>query len=107
MMKLLTEIPNSNIPLNYRYLSAYRILELRFKEGGYWTPEFEELMDRYSPKFLTIGVSGRALKAHIETFRNRCAHGRFRNSKADEPGITALDNDALLELQRFRQKGSR
>lgn len=101
MLKLLTEALTMTIPLNYQYLSLYRVLELVYKDGGHWTPIFDTLMEEYGPKFWTLGISPKSLKAYVETTRNRCAHGRFRNAKTDEPGMMTLDNEALAELKKF------
>lgn len=100
-LRLLAESRSHTIPLHYRYLSLYRILELRYKAGGVWTADFKTSLAEFEPRFQELSICPQALSNYIEICRNRCAHGRFKNSKTDEPGITTLDNKALTEIQRF------
>lgn len=101
LIKLLTEGLNEEFPLYYRFLSLYRILEDLFKFNGKWDMAFNTLLDNFKDQYYEKEVSALTLLAYLETLRNRCAHGKFIFKKADQKGITQLDNKALQELQEF------
>lgn len=101
LIKLLTDGLNEDLPLYYRFLSFYRILEDLYKFNGKWDAEYFVLLNRFYDKFSSKEYSSLNLSAYIETLRNRCAHGKFIFKKIDERGITLLDNKGLLELQEF------
>jgi len=100
-IKLLTEGIDERLPLYYRYLSLYRILEMLYKNSGTWSSDYKGLLSEFNKTYHTIKQTGRTLEAYIEIMRNRCAHGRFRNKKGNDKGLTQLDNRGLVELNKF------
>ncbi|WP_041275996.1 hypothetical protein [Desulfosporosinus acidiphilus] len=101
LIKLLTDGLNEDLPLYYRYLSFYRILEDSYKNNGKWDSEYDILLNKFNDQYISKEYSKLSISGYIETLRNRCAHGRFIFKKTDERGITQLDNKGLLELQEF------
>lgn len=101
LVKLLTEGNDENIPLYYRYLSFYRILEIIYKDNGKWNKYVEELLKEFEDRFNQLNLTKMKLLAYIELLRNRCAHGKFIYKKVNEKGITGLDNKGLIDLNKF------
>jgi hypothetical protein len=101
LINLLSEGLNERIPLYYRYLALYRILEMRFKKNSSWDEEIYHLIDNFNEKFVELSISNMTLIGYIETTRNRCAHGKYIYKRNDELGITSLDYKALSDLKAF------
>ncbi len=93
--KLYVDANDFNIPLQYRYLSFYKILELTLKSGDRW--DYSRLehciaiskIEEHSP----IGVA-RSAKNWIHELRDKCAH--IKNGHLS--GVTGLDTTAVSQL---------
>lgn len=95
-VKLLTDALDENIPLQYRFLSLYKLLELRFKSEGQWrSDEYETFLKEFSDEWQALKISPRTLRNYIEDVRDRCAHVRTRS---DALGVTTLSNKDAVEI---------
>ena len=50
-IKLLADANNPAIPLQYRYLSVYKLLEHWFKRNDHWTQDFNKFLDGYESDY--------------------------------------------------------
>jgi hypothetical protein len=65
---------DNDVPLPYRYLSLYKILEINFREKGKWHSEdLELLFQPFSQKFKEKGVLKKPV-SHLHDLRDKCAH---------------------------------
>jgi hypothetical protein len=89
LMKLLSDTQLLSLPLQYRYLSLYKIFELELKFGGKWNG-LDTLLAPYQEQYGALKVSDRALKNIIHELRDKCAHIKTGNN--DDLGIVGLDH---------------
>lgn len=85
------------MPLQYRYLSLYKLLELEFKKKKKWTKQIEELTDRFEEEFRTLGQKKNLIN-YIHSLRDRCAHVKTTKGFI---AVTQLSNKDMLEIDRF------
>lgn len=97
-MKLLSDCQNRWIPMQYRFLSLYKFLELEFKEKGKFTNEFGEFLNQYEKEFKDLNLSNRLLKNYIHELRDKCAHIK---SNKEIVGVIELDGKSQESVQNF------
>src|SRR5437870_4144239 len=95
-LRLLSDGVNHRVPLQFRMLSLYKLLELRFKVRGKWTAAYSVFMDRFESEYHELKLSELKLQAYIEDLRNRCAHVK---SMKEVIGVTSLSNKDALEVE--------
>jgi hypothetical protein len=99
-LRLFIDGQDSHIPLQYRYLSLYKILELHFKDRDKWLEDkIEIILQRYEDRFRSAGIERKPL-THIHILRNKCAHFRTRGRK-DTIGVTHLHHKEAAEVERI------
>jgi hypothetical protein len=97
-IKLLTDALDERIPLQYRYLSLYKILENHFKKRREWQKtELKAFLSQFSAKFNEIN-SNLPLDKYIHALRDKCAHIKTGN---DILGVTQLSQRQVAEVERF------
>lgn len=98
-IKLFSDAQDERIPLQYRYLSLYKILELEFMgKSGWRQPDFSRFMGGFRVEFDTLGLGQRKLEGYVRDLRNRCAHLRRGMALF---GVTMLNNKDAAEVERF------
>jgi hypothetical protein len=97
-IKLLSDSQDRRIPLQYRFLSLYKLLELEFKYRGKWKSEFAEYIEKSEEDFQKLELSNKKLRNYIHDIRDRCAH--IKTNK-DIIGVTELDNQTQMEVNTF------
>jgi len=97
-LRLLVDARDPHVPLQYQYLSLYKLLELEFKSEGVFTPELSRFLDRFQDEYRDLGVSRRLLRNYIHELRDRCAHIVVGKGQV---GVTQLSNKDALEVTRF------
>jgi len=98
-IKLISDSQDRRIPLQYQYLSLYKLLELEFKQRGGWQePEFSKFLSKFKDDFLKGGVTKKNLKNYIIELRDKCAH--IKNKK-EIFGVTELNAKSTIEIERF------
>jgi hypothetical protein len=100
-LRLLTDGMSEQIPIQYRFLSLYKILEIRFMQPDeQW--DSQALMAAAANQlhaFATLGLP-RSLERELKRLRDRCAHIQTGRHKRRILGVTALNHGALLEVER-------
>lgn len=95
IVRLLVDAHDLSIPLQYRYLSLYKILELQLKRGQVWDLDALDRciqssgIDAYRP----LGVT-RTSKRWIHELRDKCAH--INNGRG--AGVTSLDKETYTVI---------
>ena len=90
MLKLLSDAQLSSLPIQYRYLSLYKIFELEFKFGRKWKKGLDDLLSPYQERYKELKVSDRALRNVIHELRDKCAH--IKTGSNDDLGIVEMDH---------------
>jgi hypothetical protein len=88
LMKLLADAQLPTLPLQYRYLSVYKILELEFRVNRRWVG-LNEILKPYEQEYVAMNVSPLALTNIIHAMRDKCAH--IKVGANDSLGIVGLD----------------
>jgi hypothetical protein len=88
LMKLLADAQLPTLPLQYRYLSLYKILELEFRVNRRWGG-LNEILKPYEQEYVAMNVSPLALVNIIHAMRDKCAH--IKVGANDSLGIVGLD----------------
>lgn len=97
-LKLLTDSLDRRVPLQYRYLSLYKLLEITFFQDNKPTKGFDEFLAPYQANFIAGFPPRKSLKAYIINLRARCAH---ITSNKGAMGVTMLNNKDAAEVEVF------
>jgi len=98
-IRLLSDSQDRRIPLQYRFLSLYKILELEFRQKGKWeTPDFAEFIARFEPLFKEKCMPRKKLVNYIHELRDKCAHIK---SNKNVVGVTELNPKERAEVDKF------
>jgi len=99
IFKLLGDAQLPNLPLSYRYLSIYRILELEFKVGHKW-PQLDSVLEPFENEYRSLNVSNQSFENCMHAFRDMCAH--IKSGKSDEVrGIIGLDKEEYPRVEKL------
>ena len=99
-MRLFIDGNDGRIPLQYRYLSLYKIIELHYKKHGQWHEDrFELLLEKYTSQFAKIDIVRKPM-SHIHMLRDRCAHIKTGKSK-ETFGVTQLNHREAAEVSKI------
>jgi hypothetical protein len=83
---------DARIPLQYRYLSLYKIIELNYSSSRKW--DFDSLnpfLEPFSKEFLALGFAKNLFTTLIE-IRDKCAHIRTGTGDRQKLGVTQLNH---------------
>jgi hypothetical protein len=97
-LKLLADSLDERIPLQYRYLSLYKILEIHFFNGTKPKKELSIFLAKYENDFKNQFNRSISLKGYTINLRARCAHIKSDNNVL---GITMLNNKDAHEVDGF------
>ena len=88
---------DGHIPLQYRYLSLFKIIELNFKIGKKW--KSEQLKDTLKPFEAIFNQEGFAKTLYnlIHELRDKCAH--IKTGK-DIFGVTHLNQKEVAQVEK-------
>lgn len=67
------------LPVQYRYLSAFKIIEHEFRTRKVWKPELDKLLDHFKAQYETLGLSQMKMKNFMISLRDKCAHIKLGN----------------------------
>jgi hypothetical protein len=88
------------VPVQYRYLSAFKIIEHDFKlNRSKWKPDLEVLLDHFKVEYDSLGVSKMKMKAFMINLRDKCAHIKLGN--ADDLAIVGIGSKDTELVVRF------
>lgn len=96
-IRLLSDSQDKRLPLQYRYLSLYKLLEIEFKKKRSWISEFDDFVDSFKENFESLGIRMKPAN-YVHCLRDRCAH---MTTGKDAVGITQLSNKDMVEINRF------
>jgi hypothetical protein len=101
-LRLFVDGADKRIPLQYRFLSFYKLLELLFRENGYWrTAALEALTSKYAQDFRSAGIDG-SFVAKLHSYRDRCAHIRTGAKGTKQVmGVTHLRLEDASQVERM------
>lgn len=89
---------DSELPLQYRYLSLYKILEINLRDKGKWrNDELEALLVPFSVKFREKGISKKPV-SYIHDLRDKCAHIR---TKKGSLAVTELNHREAKQVSNI------
>lgn len=95
LIKLLTDGTNTRLPLKFRFLSLYKIIEFKFLKNGKW--KIDELKTYLLP--YEHNLSSKKLRRPfynlLHDIRNRCAHFK---TNGEGLGISALKRKDEMEI---------
>ena len=103
LFRLLADTQQPILPMPYRYLSAYKVLELEFRSGKKW-PGLKTLLAPYEEEYRKLKVSGRTFENCLHEMRDRCAHiklGDGSDNGSDNLGITGLIGRDLTAVEKL------
>lgn len=95
--KLLSDAQDERLPLQYRYLSLYKLLEMECKKEGKWKQEFERLVSKSETKFNGLGIKMKP-QNYVHYLRDRCAHIK---TNREAYGVTQLSRKDMAEIRKF------
>lgn len=101
-LRLLAEGLDERIPIQYRFLSLYKFLEIRYRgDNDHW--DFEALRKACDAQLMEYeGLKlPRTFQAELKRLRDRCAHIRTGSGKKRRLGVTALNPEALKEVTQM------
>jgi hypothetical protein len=97
-LRLLADARNWSLPLPFRFLSYYKLLERAYRVQRVWKPEFDSLLKKYEEKWKALGVSNSSLKVFIHSTRDRCAH--IQTGNEDVLGVLSADSTVGARIGR-------
>ena len=95
VLRLFVNGIDSGLPLQYRFLALYKIIEDRFKSKGSWNyDELNTFLSKYQFLFEGKGVKKKP-KNYIHDIRDRCSHVRTGSVL----GVTDLNSELQNEVR--------
>jgi hypothetical protein len=101
-VRLLADGINDDIPLQYRYLSLYKFLEIRFRgDDDRWDHgAITRALGAHRDAFGALRLD-RTFEQELNHLRDRCAHIRSGSGKRRRLGVTSLNYEARVEVERL------
>lgn len=100
-LRMLVDSANDDIPLQYRFLSLYRFLEMRFRgDNDKW--DYGALNRAPKPcagEYASLRLD-RTFFAELKHLRDRCAHIKSGSGPRRRLGVTGLNHEAEIEVER-------
>jgi len=98
-VRLLVNGMDSGIPLQYRFLSLYKVLELEFRKNGKLdTKAMKCFLEPYANDFLALSIPRSPLN-YLIGLRDSCAHISKKNGDTIEMGVTELRRDQTFKVE--------
>ena len=85
---------NEGIPPQYRFLSLYKLLEMKFKKQGEWVDEVSNFVAGFKTQFEEKGLHQNPVPM-IHRLRDKCAHVRT-GRKREVLGVSELNHKELV-----------
>lgn len=99
-IRLFLDGADRRIPLQYRFLSLYKLLEMQFKVRGRWrSSELEVFLADHKGSFESRGISA-VPSAYLHNLRDKCAHIRTGN-KRESLGVTHLNQKKAAKVENI------
>ncbi len=99
-LRLLSNGGNEDIPVQYRFLSLYKLIEMKFRHKGEWKQdELRKFVSRFETDFQFKGINGDPVKA-IHECRDKCAHIRTGKNR-EVLGVSELSHKQALFVMKI------
>jgi hypothetical protein len=100
VVRLCGDALHSTLPLEYRYLTLYKIFERDFKKIRYWQKkELTKLLEPFADEFRTLKLTEMKLWNFIIHLRDKCAHIAVGHD--DRRGILGLESPDAQLVEEF------
>jgi len=100
-IRLLIDGLDPEIPLQYRYLSLYKILEQQFRTPtGLDESRLDLFLQPYEPIFRQAGIMQKP-RNYVIQLRDSCAHISKRSGTSMEMGVTHLNRNKALAVEKI------
>jgi hypothetical protein len=101
-LRLLADGLDERVPIQYRFLSLYKFLEIRYRgDSDHWDfGALRKACDAQLREYDGLKLP-RSFQAELKHLRDRCAHIRTGSGKKRRLGVTALNPEALKEVTRM------
>jgi hypothetical protein len=102
-IRLLVDSHDYRIPLQYRYLSLYKVLELAFKTGNKWEEtKLKSFLNPYQGSFEQLKIASKPLANYIHELRDRCAHIHTGSTgRRQLVGVTELNQREAAKVAKI------
>lgn len=101
LMRLYVDGVDVRIPLQYRFLSLYKLIENRFRKGGHWDKKsLAAFLEPFASHFIKQGFTGTPASV-LHGLRDRCAHIKTGgNEEREALGVTHLNHAAAIRVEK-------
>lgn len=101
-LRLLADGLDARVPIQYRFLSLYKFLEIRYRgDNDRWNFDaLRKACDAQLREYEGLKLP-RTFQAELKHLRDRCAHIHTGSGKKRRLGVTALNPEALKEVIRM------
>lgn len=102
LMRLYVDGMDARLPLQYQYLSLYKLLEVRYRKHGQWKKkELSDLLKPFAKNFIDQGINGEPSTV-LHEIRDKCAHIKTKFKGGSEAlGVTHLNLSAVARVERI------
>jgi len=98
LLRLYSDGIDLRIPIQYRYLSLYKLVENRFRKNAKWNKaELKEFLQPFEAIFSEYGFKEPPAKV-MHNIRDKCAH---INTGKQELGVTHLNHKQLTQVEKL------
>lgn len=98
LMRLYLDGCDERLPLQYRYLSFFKLLEASYRSHGHWEHKtVNELLQTYADAFKQLGFRGSPFST-LHDMRDRCAHIRTGKNVL---GVTHLNLTEVAKAEKL------
>jgi hypothetical protein len=99
VVRLYVDGTNPGLPLQYRFLSMYKILENHFKSKGRWNKKaLDVFLEKFSSEFYAQGFQGN-LAGVLHNLRDKCAHIKV-GTRRESLGVTHLNHVEAVRAEK-------
>lgn len=99
-LRLFADGSDPRLPLQYRLLSLYKVLETRFKHRGQWKKAaLEAQLAPYSSRLREVDGE-KSPAALLHDMRDRCAHIKVGRKK-EARGVTPLNHREMVKAEKL------
>jgi hypothetical protein len=95
IVRLCSDTLHAAPPLQYSYLSLYKLFELDFKNGKQW----RNFLTPFEEEFQRLGLAQMTLFRFIKDLRDKCAH--IALGRRDRLGIVGLESPDARLVEAF------